>query len=254
MRRILIAGNWKMFKNHADALQLSRDVDASRSDYPNVDIAIFPPFVYLSEILHARTTDMIVGAQNMHWEKEGAYTGEISPMMLSSLGIHHVLIGHSERRLFFGETDTSVNRKIASALESNLLPIVCVGERLEEREKGITMEIVGKQIKELYFGFSEEQARRICIAYEPVWAIGTGKNATPEEAEEVHAEIRDLTNRLYGSDFAGSVRILYGGSVKPENAEGLLEQADIDGALIGGTSLKAQDFLSVCKTAHVIKK
>lgn len=254
MRRFLIAGNWKMFKNRADALQLARDIDRARENYPTIDIAIFPPFLYLSEILQNKTGDLSVGAQNMHWEKEGAFTGEISPMMLASLNIHTVLIGHSERRMFFGETDTGVNRKIASALEWDINPIVCVGEKLEEREKGITMEVVGKQVKELFFGFSEEQAKKICIAYEPVWAIGTGKNATPEEAEEVHAYIRNVANLLYGTDFAGNLRILYGGSVKPENALGLLEQTDIDGALIGGTSLKAIDFLSVCKTAQTISK
>lgn len=254
MRRFLIAGNWKMFKNHEEALQLARDIDTASKEYAAIDIAVFPPFLYLSEILSNRTSNMIIGAQNMHWEKEGAFTGEISPMMLTSLSVQSVLIGHSERRTLFGETDASVNKKVASALEWGLNPIVCVGEKLEEREKGITMEVIGKQVKELFYGFSEEQVRKMCIAYEPVWAIGTGKNATPEEAEEVHAYIRNVANVLYGTDFAGSLRILYGGSVKPDNAQGLLEQVDIDGALIGGTSLKSQDFLTVCKTAKSILK
>ena len=215
----------------------------------SVDIAVCPPSVYLHDVGAAlRGSDIQLGAQNMHFEKEGAFTGEISASMLNDLGCNFVILGHSERRQYFGETDLLVNRKTHVALNSRLIPIVCVGETLAERETGQTQQIVATQVTGSLAGLSAEQAANIVVAYEPVWAIGTGKTASPEQAEEVHAQIRGLLRDLFG-DTADQIRIQYGGSVKPENAAELMSQPNIDGALVGGASLKAESFAGIIAAA-----
>ena len=223
-------------------------VDTLSAD-DRVDVAVCPPAVYLHDVGAAiRGSAVQLGAQNMHFEKDGAFTGEISASMLTDLGCRYVILGHSERRQYFGETDATVNRKTLVALDSGLTPIVCVGETLEERESGKTEHVVATQIKGSLAGLSAQQGEKLVIAYEPVWAIGTGKTATPEQAEEVHAQIRSLLRELFGAT-ADVIRIQYGGSVKPENAAELMRQPNIDGALVGGASLKADSFAGIIAAA-----
>lgn len=215
-----------------------------------VEVAVCPPSVYLCDVATALAGSFIgLGAQNMHYEPEGAFTGEISPVMLRDIGCRFVILGHSERRQFFGETDASVNKKLHSALASELTPIVCVGETLSEREQGKTEQVIDQQCHGSLAGLSPEQAAKIVIAYEPVWAIGTGKTATPDQAEQVHSHIRQLLSQRFGSPTAQLVRIQYGGSVKADNALDLMRQPNIDGALVGGASLKADGFAAIVKAA-----
>ncbi|MFH1837627.1 MAG: triose-phosphate isomerase [Candidatus Omnitrophota bacterium] len=248
MRRPMIAGNWKMYKDVSEAIELANGIKRSVFDTNNVDIVICPPFTNLSDVGEMLNDgEIALGAQNCHWEEEGAYTGEISAGMLKSIGCKYVIIGHSERRGLFGETDKSVNAKIKAVIEKGLVPIMCVGETLEQREEGKTLEIVKKQITGGLEGFNEEYLDTLVVAYEPVWAIGTGKTATPGQAQEVHAAIRKLLGELFSETFSATRRILYGGSVKPDNIEKLMSEKDIDGGLIGGASLKVESFVDLVK-------
>ena len=249
MRRPFIAGNWKMNLSRADAVALANALSESVT-VEDVDVAVCPPFVYLDAVLGvARNSRVAVGAQNMYHEPAGAFTGEISGAMLKDLGCRYVILGHSERRNVLGESNDDVNRKLRAALDAGLSPIVCVGELLEQREAGQTRQIVEDQFNGSYAGLSAEDAARTVIAYEPVWAIGTGKVATPEQAEEVHTDLRRIIENRYNSDVAQSIRIQYGGSVKPDNAADLLAQPNIDGALVGGASLQADSFSAIVAAA-----
>lgn len=216
----------------------------------NVEVAVCPPSVYLHDVGAAlRSSHVGLGAQNMHNASDGAYTGEVSGPMLNDLDCKYVILGHSERRQLFGETDATVNEKIGAAFANNLLPIVCVGETLDQREAGTTAEVIAEQIRGSLAGLSSDQGKNLVIAYEPVWAIGTGKTATPEQAEEVHAQIRGLLAELFDQETADGIRIQYGGSVKPDNAKELLGKPNIDGALVGGASLKADGFAAIIAAA-----
>jgi triosephosphate isomerase len=235
-----------MHLNRAGAVALASDVARRAGEYPDVDVAVCPPFVYLEAVRQAIAGSQVgLGAQNMYHAAQGAFTGEISASMLVDQGCQYVILGHSERRNVFGETDAEVNKKLLAALATLLAPIVCVGEQLAEREAGRTAEVIRMQFDGSLAGLSAEQARRIVIAYEPVWAIGTGRVATPAQAEEVHRDLRKLLEARYNAEVAAAIRIQYGGSVKPDNAAELLAQPNIDGALVGGASLKAADFLAI---------
>lgn len=249
-RRYLIAGNWKMNTRSREATALAKAVvDAIGEDTP-VDVALCPPAVYLSVVADAVAgTPVGLGAQNLYPANDGAYTGEINAGMLTDVGCRFVILGHSERRALMGETDAQVSKKLQAALAGNLVPIVCVGETLEDREANRTEKVVGTQIRGSLSELDEVRAAGIVVAYEPVWAIGTGKTATPEQAEEVHAFIRKLLGELFTDDVAAQIRIQYGGSVKPGNAKQLLGKPNIDGALVGGASLKADDFLGIINAA-----
>ncbi len=250
MRRPLIAGNWKMNLDHAAALDLARGVADGASRVSQVDLVLCPPAVYLAAVgAVVRGSSVGLGAQNMHYEASGAFTGELSASMLLDVGCQYVILGHSERRQFFGETDELINKKTLAALAAGLTPIVCVGELLAEREAGRTAAVIRSQFAGSLAGLSPEQMAKVVIAYEPVWAIGTGKVATPEQAEEVHRDLRKLISDRYNTQLAETVRIQYGGSVKPSNAAELLSQKDIDGALVGGASLKVDDFLGIAAGA-----
>ncbi|MDD2706525.1 MAG: triose-phosphate isomerase [Verrucomicrobiae bacterium] len=247
-RRTIIAGNWKMFKTVNEAEALVKGLLLELPDVSSIDVVLCPPFTALSRVADlVSNTSIRVGAQDMHWEKEGAFTGEISATMLRDVYCRYVILGHSERRQLFGETNESVNRKAKAALSASLRPIVCVGETLDEREKKDFRAIITRQVKESLAGIPAEQAEEIVVAYEPVWAIGTGRNATPAQAQEVHALIRTSLVALFGDKYAGNMRIQYGGSVKPNNAAELLGQPDIDGALVGGASLEARAFTAIIK-------
>ncbi|HVT72318.1 MAG TPA: triose-phosphate isomerase [Lacunisphaera sp.] len=249
-RKKLIAGNWKMNKTAADGVTLTKDILAEVGRETAVDIVLCPPFTALEGVGRAlEGTAVKLGGQNMHPEKSGAYTGEVSAEMLRALFATHVILGHSERRTYFAETDAFINKKVVAALASQLKPILCVGETLAERESGATLAVVQRQVEGGLQGVTKEQITTVIIAYEPVWAIGTGKVATTAQAQEVHAFIRDLLTRLYGEALAQKVRILYGGSMKPANAPELLAQKDIDGGLIGGASLEALSFVALVKAA-----
>lgn len=245
MRRPVIAGNWKMHKTTretADFIHAFRPlVEGARAE-----VLLCPPYTALATAVDlCRGTNIAVGAQNLHWEEQGAYTGEISPVMLKELGITHCIIGHSERRQYFAETGATVNKKVKAALHHGLTPIVCVGESLAERERGVTQEVVRRQVQEGLAGLTPEEAARLIIAYEPIWAIGTGKTASAADAQEVIRFIRQVLGEMCGGEAAEQVRILYGGSVKPENIKELMAQPDIDGALVGGASLKAESFAQI---------
>ena len=247
MRRPLVAGNWKMFTDPASAGKLAGELKGKFADCTWADIVVCPPFTSLQAVAGSLHDSKIeIGGQNMHWESEGAFTGEISATMLLNAGCKWVIIGHSERRTYFSETDAGVLSKVKSALAAGLKPIVCVGETLMQREGGITEKTVETQ---LVSGVGKmEDINRLTIAYEPVWAIGTGKNATPGQAEEVHSFIRNLIGGRWGAESAKSIRILYGGSVKPENAGLLWQEEDIDGFLVGGASLKAESFMRIAES------
>ncbi|MCH7895742.1 MAG: triose-phosphate isomerase [Candidatus Methylomirabilales bacterium] len=252
MRIPLMAGNWKMYQTTADAVVLVERLQALCGENDEVEVVVCPPFTALPAVVKALKGSRIgVGAQNMHWEKEGAYTGEISPVMLRDLGCRYVILGHSERRQYFGETDLEVNRKLRAALESGLTPILCIGETLEEREAGRTLQVVEGQLQGGLNGVSPQAAAGIALAYEPVWAIGTGLTATPEQAGAVHAFIRKRLAELWGEGAAMAVRILYGGSVKPDNIDALMAESEIDGALVGGSSLKAEAFARIVQFEKV---
>lgn len=245
-RRPMVAGNWKMNKTLGETAELLKALKPQLENIDSVDLVVCPPFIDLpltKDILVG--SNIKVGAQNMHWEASGAYTGEVSATMLKDL-CDYVIIGHSERRAMFGETDETVNKKVMAALNAGLLPIVCVGETLEENEAGQTEAVVDRMVREGLKGLSQEQAGQIVIAYEPVWAIGTGKTATPDQANDVHKNVvRPILREMFGEELGNSIRILYGGSVKPGNAAELFGQSDIDGGLIGGASLKAADFAGI---------
>ncbi|KAB2492340.1 triose-phosphate isomerase [Priestia filamentosa] len=246
MRKPIIAGNWKMNKTLSEAVSFVEEVKNSVPAASEVDAVVCSPALFLDKLVEAtKGTDLKVGAQNMHFEENGAYTGEVSPVALADLGVDYVILGHSERREMFAETDETVNKKTLAAFKHNLTPIVCCGETLEERESDKTKEVVETQVKAALKGLSEEQAKQVVIAYEPIWAIGTGKSSTAEDANEVCAAIRKVVENVFSTDVAEAVRIQYGGSVKPANIKEYMAQSDIDGALVGGASLEAQSFLQL---------
>jgi triosephosphate isomerase len=250
IRKKLIAGNWKMNKTSADAVALAREIVVAVGAQPDVDVVICPPFTAIEAVAGAVDGSLVkLGAQNMHFEASGAFTGEVSAPMLRALFATHVILGHSERRTLFGETDELVNKKVLAALKNQLRPILCVGESLAEREAGSTLKVVQTQLERGLEGVSKEMAASLVVAYEPVWAIGTGKVATTEQAQEVHAFIRGLLTKLFGEPVSQRVRILYGGSMKPANAPDLLGQGDIDGGLIGGASLESRSFVELIRAA-----
>lgn len=254
IRRKLIAGNWKMNKTAGDGVALTKDIVAEIGRIGSVDVVLCPPFTALESVAKALEGQSVkLGAQNMNPEKNGAYTGEVCAEMLRALFVSHVILGHSERRTYFGDTDAFVNKKVVAALASQLKPILCVGETLAEREAGSTLAVVQRHVESGLAGVTAEQMAGVIIAYEPVWAIGTGKVATTAQAQEVHAFIRDLLTKLYGAPVAQRVRILYGGSMKPSNAPELLAEKDIDGGLIGGASLEARSFIDLVKAADAAK-
>jgi triosephosphate isomerase len=255
VRKYLIAGNWKMNLNSAEGAELAENVVSLVGQQTDVSVCVCPTFTALESVSKVvNESNVSLGAQNMHYEASGAYTGEISGEMLRHLFCSFVILGHSERREYFGETDALVNKKTLAALAANLKPIVCIGETLEEREAGKVNEVIKTQLEGALVGVTADSAEALVIAYEPVWAIGTGKTATPEMAEEVHAEIRCLLAGLLGTDAAEKVRILYGGSMKPGNAPELLAQKNIDGGLIGGAALKATDFAGIVEAARAQAK
>ncbi len=251
MRRPLVAGNWKMYKNAQQAGELAHAIAAQVGARGGaVDVVVCPPFTSLHVVGEALAgTGIALGAQNMHWESEGAFTGEVSPEMILTIGCTYVILGHSERRQSFAETDEQVNRKLKAALRAGLAPIVCVGETLEEREAGRMEAVVLGQVQAALQGLSEAELLKIALAYEPVWAIGTGRTASPAQAEEVHSLIRSSLRQHCGGGVADALRIQYGGSVKPENAAELFAQQNIDGGLIGGAALKADSFAAIVKAA-----
>jgi len=249
-RQKFVCGNWKMHKTVAEAVALVQELRAALGDAASkVQVAVAPPFTALHAAAQAaKGTGIEVAAQDVYWEKQGAFTGEVSAPMLAEVGCQHGIVGHSERRQLFGETDDTVRRKVVALLAAGVRPIVCVGETLQEREAGRTLEVVERQVRQGLAGVSVEDLGRITIAYEPVWAIGTGRTATSAQAQEVHLAIRNLLRQI-GAPVADAIRIQYGGSVKPENAAELMAQPDVDGALVGGASLKAQDFVAIVKGA-----
>ncbi len=245
-RRPLMAANWKMYKTVPQADAFLKEFLPFVASVKDVDVAICPPFTSLAQTIQATEKSGVgVGAQNMNENEEGAFTGEVSGSMLSALGCRYVIIGHSERRQYYGETDASVNKKILSALKNNLIPIVCVGESLQERDANETLNVVGRQVRAALANIPSAETKKLVIAYEPIWAIGTGRTATPAQAQDVHLAIRDILKDQYGSLTSLSIRILYGGSVKPENIAELMACEDIDGGLVGGASLKPDSFRAI---------
>jgi triosephosphate isomerase (TIM) len=255
MRKFLIAGNWKMNRNSAEAFELAAEIAQGVGQQHEVEVLICPPYTALESAARALENSSVkLGGQNMHPEPGGAFTGEVSAEMLRHLFATYVILGHSERRAYFKESDEFINQKVLAALKSRLKPILCVGETLEERENGTTFEVVQKQVKAGLQGVTADQSESVVVAYEPVWAIGTGKTATPEQAQEVHAFIREELTQLLGKAAAGRMRILYGGSMKPANAGELMSQPDIDGGLIGGAALEGRSFLQMVSAAAEIRK
>lgn len=247
MRKVVVAGNWKMNKTPSETGAFIKEL-APMVEGAEADVIACVPFVCLSEaIAAAKGTNIKIGAQNLHFEDSGAFTGEVSADMLKDMGVEYVIIGHSERREYFGETDVTVNKKLIKAIEKGLKPIVCVGESLEQREQGITIDLIRSQVKIAFMNVSAEDAANTIIAYEPIWAIGTGKTATSEQANEVCGAIRSVVGELYGKDVADKLIVQYGGSVKAANAAELFGMSDIDGGLVGGASLKAADFTGIVK-------
>ncbi len=248
MRKPIIAGNWKLNNNIQESVDLVTLLKRELTDLTGVDIVVCPVSTALSVVQDLLLESNIdVGAQNVYWEDSGAFTGEVSAPLLKDLGVKYCIIGHSERRQYFGETNETVNKRIKAALKHDLIPIVCVGEVLEERESGKAFDVISKQCEESLAGLTEEEAKKLVIAYEPVWAIGTGKTATPEQAQEVHKFIRDFLRKTFSDAVADGVCIQYGGSVKPDNIAELISQEDIDGALVGGASLKSEAFIEIVK-------
>lgn len=249
IRPLLIAGNWKMYKDHNEAYTLALALKEKLFDITDIKVVLCPPFTSLQAVsLAIQGSSLLLGAQDVHWEREGAFTGEVSPPMLLSLGCQYVIIGHSERRLLFHESDKIVNLKLKASLKENLTPILCIGETLQEREKGKTEEVVENQLKGAFAELSPEDIGKLVLAYEPVWAIGTGKTATPKQANDVHLFIRKKLEERYGQHMANNITILYGGSVRPENSKDLLKETDIDGALVGGASLDADSFEKIVRS------
>ncbi len=252
-RKYLIAGNWKMNKTSSEALSLLEEIHAAAGTQTEVDAAVCPPFTALAaagSFLSENNSGIRLGAQNLYPEPSGAYTGEVSPEMLKDLFCEFVILGHSERRQYFKESDAFINKKVTIALAHNLKPVLCVGETLAEREAGQTLPVIERQVKDCLNELTAEQAEQVVIAYEPVWAIGTGKTATPEMAQEAHAAIRKLLAERFQDTIAVKMRILYGGSMKPKNAGELLGQPDVDGGLIGGASLDAKSFVELIQAAR----
>jgi triosephosphate isomerase len=248
MRRVIIAGNWKMNNTVGESISLVKELKKLVKDVEDREIIVCPPFTSLAAVgAELKGSNIELGAQNMHFEKQGAFTAEVSPLMLKEIDVKYVIIGHSERRHVFNEDDELINKKIKSALENGLKPIFCVGETLKEREAGKTKQIVKEQVNKGLDGIEKKEMKNLVIAYEPVWAIGTGKNATPQQAEEVHLYIRELLKSMFDDKIAEETVILYGGSVKPDNAKELISQDDIDGALVGGASLDAKKFERIVK-------
>ena len=245
MRKPIIAGNWKMNKTPKETAELINQLKPLVAQ-AECEVVVCPPAVCLAAAAEAlKGSNIKLGAQNVHWARSGAFTGEISADMLKALDVEYVILGHSERRQYFGETDEGVNKRALFALSNGLIPIICVGESLEQREKGVTAEVVSSQVREALKGFTAENAADTVIAYEPIWAIGTGKTATSEQANEVIMQIRGVVRELFGEETAEKTRIQYGGSMNPKNAFELMGMSDIDGGLIGGASLKAEDFAAV---------
>ncbi|MBF0122815.1 MAG: triose-phosphate isomerase [Candidatus Omnitrophica bacterium] len=250
MRKKIIAGNWKMYKTAVEATDLVNGLKKELSGTTAVDVVLCPPFVYVASAVEiTQGTNIAIGGQNVYWEEFGAFTGEVSGPMLTSLGVKYVIVGHSERRQYFGETNETVNNRAKAALKAGLKPIVCVGENLAEREGGKTFDVVKNHVTGSLAGLTKEDMLRVVIAYEPVWAIGTGKTATSAQAQEVHAFIRDLLQKMFDKATADATRIQYGGSVKPENTAELMGQPDIDGALVGGASLKVDSFTAIVRNS-----
>ena len=248
MRRVIIAGNWKMYKTIDESIELVNLLKRSVVDIDDVEIVVCPPFTSLSDVNEVVLESNIkLGAQDVYWEKEGAFTGEVSSGMLKNIGCVYCIVGHSERRQFFGETNEMVNKKAKALLKEGLKPIICVGEKLEERKADKAFQVVKDHVVNSLSGLTKEDMQNVVIAYEPVWAIGTGVNATKEQAQEIHKYIRGLLTEMFGPETAGSVRIQYGGSVKPENIKELISQEDVDGALVGGASLKCDSFSQIVK-------
>ena len=248
MRKPIIAGNWKMNKLTSEAVELAREVKNKAGTIADREIVLCPPFTVLSLVKEViKDSSIKLGAQNMHWEVRGAYTGEVSPTMLKDIGCNYVILGHSERRQYFGETNETVNKKVRIAFSTGLIPIVCVGETLPQREKGETLTVIEKQVKTGLSGLTREESKGLVVAYEPVWAIGTGKTATPEEAEEVQRFIRELLGQMFGEENAQEIRILYGGSINPDNISALMSCEDVDGGLVGGASLNVESFVKVIR-------
>ena len=253
MRKKVIVGNWKMNMLPNEAISFIENITPIVKNTQNEVILCVPYTDLFYSLLTAQGTNIKIGAQNMHWEEKGAYTGEVSGQMLKSIGVEYVIIGHSERRQYFAETDETVNLKVKSAIQNELKPIVCVGETLEQRELGTAEEIITEQTELALKGLAKEQVSNIILAYEPIWAIGTGKTATSEDANNSIKAIRQKVLELYGEDVANQIIILYGGSVKPENAKELFSTSDIDGGLVGGASLRVEEFSKICKTRNFAK-
>jgi triosephosphate isomerase (TIM) len=248
MRKKLIAANWKMYKTPHQTDEFFHHFLPHVAGHTRDEIVVCPPFLDLPAALEAaKGSNVAIGAQNVHWKEEGAFTGETSVGQLLALGVEHVIIGHSERRQYFGETDDTVNLRLKMALEAGLTPICCVGEVLEEREAGATEDVLRRQCVRAFHAISAKKAAKLVVAYEPVWAIGTGKTATPQIAADAHSVIRKEATEVFGEEFAAKLRILYGGSVKPDNAATLMAQEEIDGALVGGASLEAKSFAAIVK-------
>lgn len=250
MRKPIIAGNWKMYKSFDEAVSFVETVLDKIPSNDQVDAVICAPAIYLPTLVQvASESDLAIGAQNMHYENEGAFTGEISPTQLASIKADYVILGHSERREYFNETDEAINKKVKAALAHNIVPIICCGETLEEREAGTTEKIVAAQITAALEGFTAQEVEHMVIAYEPIWAIGTGKTATADDANQVCGAIRSVVENLYNAETAQAIRIQYGGSVKPDNIVELLSKEHIDGALVGGASLQAESYLKLLEAA-----
>lgn len=251
MRTPIIAGNWKLNKTISEAVKLTTDLAKLVDGISDVEIVVAPVFTALTNVYNViEDTNIQLAAQDLYWEDSGAFTGEVSAPMLNDVGCDYVVIGHSERRQFFGETNEAVNQKVKAALLHNIKPIICVGELLEEREAGKTEFVIDKQVKGGIVDLTDSEMESCVIAYEPVWAIGTGKTATPDQAQEIHSLIRDILKDCYSDKLASKIRIQYGGSVKPENAAELMAQQDVDGALVGGASLDAQSFAEIVKQSR----
>lgn len=248
IRKKFVAGNWKMNTTLDEAKALAKAVVESVGNVSDVDIAVCTPYTNLSAVSEIiKNSNVKLGAQDVHWESKGAFTGKVSCAMLKSVGVTYVIIGHSEQRQYFNETDETVNKKLKAVLASGLLPIICVGETLDERKSGKMDSVIEKQVKGAFKDINVSDILKCTIAYEPVWAIGTGETATPKQANDAHVFIRKIVGQLYGNEMANSLRIQYGGSMKPDNAKELLAQSDVDGGLIGGASLKASDFAGIVK-------
>jgi triosephosphate isomerase len=251
MRKPLIAGNFKMFKTVAETVSYITELNALVKDVRGVDVAIVPPFTAVAAAVNAAAnTPIAIGAQNLHWEREGAFTGEVSAAMIRETGARYVIVGHSERRTLFGDTNDTVNKKMHAALTAGLVPIVCIGETLAQRDGNETMAVLDRQIKESLDRVTGEQLAGMVLAYEPVWAIGTGRNATPAQAGEAHFHIRSRLKQWFGLEASDRCRVLYGGSVKPDNIAKLITEPDVDGALVGGASLDAKAFASIIRAAQ----